>query len=499
MAMTSVLRPLLLLLVVASAALTRVSAEHWAVIVAGSRGYDNYRHQADACHAYHVVRRHGIPEENVILMMYDDVANHKDNPFPGQLFNKPANSSDATPVDVYRGCNVEYRGDDVTPEMFVNVLLGNAHATGGKRVLESTASDRVFVNFVDHGARGLVVFPHGEELSSKTLNRALKQMFAAKRYKELVFYMEACESGSMFSNRFLSKINAFATTAANGLESSWGTYCPPLDFVNGKELGTCLGDLYSVNWMEDSDLTDLADESVNEQFQRVKRATNRSHVHAFGSKTIPREIVGNFQSNYDKGDASHEDDSNSEPHNRDAAAAQKASSAVNAHDVDLVLAFYRYLRASPGRDRSQLADAFIARVQAREQDDALFAHIRELYAAKMNGPLMQQSEPQNDECREQAFKSFEMQCSGVGGRHTGDADIGRGFTSYSLQYAGVLSDLCESPLTANQIDALLREACSSTAIKSSRHATRMESSASSEGRKDSNNAVFDPELSLWQH
>ena len=27
----------------------------WAVLVAGSRGWDNYRHQADVCHAYQVI------------------------------------------------------------------------------------------------------------------------------------------------------------------------------------------------------------------------------------------------------------------------------------------------------------------------------------------------------------------------------------------------------------------------------------------------------------
>ena len=27
-------------------------SDHWAVIVAGSSGYSNYRHQADTCHAY---------------------------------------------------------------------------------------------------------------------------------------------------------------------------------------------------------------------------------------------------------------------------------------------------------------------------------------------------------------------------------------------------------------------------------------------------------------
>lgn len=29
---------------------------HWAVLVAGSKGYFNYRHHADVCHAYHLLR-----------------------------------------------------------------------------------------------------------------------------------------------------------------------------------------------------------------------------------------------------------------------------------------------------------------------------------------------------------------------------------------------------------------------------------------------------------
>lgn len=32
--------------------------------------------QADICHAYHVVHNHGIPDERIIVMMYDDIANN---------------------------------------------------------------------------------------------------------------------------------------------------------------------------------------------------------------------------------------------------------------------------------------------------------------------------------------------------------------------------------------------------------------------------------------
>ena len=46
------------------------AGKNWAVLIAGSRGWSNYRHQSDVCHAYQIVTKLGkIPPENVILMM----------------------------------------------------------------------------------------------------------------------------------------------------------------------------------------------------------------------------------------------------------------------------------------------------------------------------------------------------------------------------------------------------------------------------------------------
>ena len=75
-------------------------------------------------------------------------------------------------------------------------------------------------------------------------------MHTKSMYKELVFYLEACESGSMFKN-LPDDMGIFATTAANATQSSWGTYCPGFggaataDVVDGVELKTCLGDLFA--------------------------------------------------------------------------------------------------------------------------------------------------------------------------------------------------------------------------------------------------------------
>ncbi|UIZ28216.1 hypothetical protein KXD40_004493 [Peronospora effusa] len=430
-----------------------VHAEHWAVIVAGSSGYSNYRHQSDACHAYHVVRRHGIPAENVVLMMFDDVAWHERNPFPGQLFNRPTikNASDAMrqPVDVYKGCNIDFRGVEVTPETFVNVLSGNSSGAFNKKVLNSTADDRVFVNFIDHGSRGNVYFPHMKPLSASRLKQTMQRMYDRKMYKELVLYMEACESGSMFSDSFLKTINAFVTTAANGFESSWATYCPPMDEVNGERINSCLGDLYSVNWMEDSDLTDLSDESLKMQFHRVKNATPKSHVKAFGSSKLRNEIVGNYLSTYDKdsNDESYSDDTDTLSTSGTNAAA--FDSAVDARDVDLVVKFYRYLRASPGQDRRKFGNNVIAAIQTREAVDEVFETIHALYEQQDGVPLLRVTESKNSECYEDITRSFTTFCSFTGG-----------INSYSLKYAGTLMDLCESKLTQSAAVSMVRDACS---------------------------------------
>merc|ERR1712232_1236171 len=114
---------------------------------AGSRTYRNYRHQADACHAYQVAKRNGIPESQIILLAYDDIANNKENPFKGQMFNKP--TPKGTPgVDVYDGCKISYSGSQVTAENFLKVLSGDSSASGS--VLKSTSSDHVFVYYTDH-------------------------------------------------------------------------------------------------------------------------------------------------------------------------------------------------------------------------------------------------------------------------------------------------------------------------------------------------------------
>jgi len=273
--------------------LISAQAAHYAVLVAGSNFFYNYRHQSDVYHAYKLLTNYGVEADNIITFAYDDIANDPDNPFPGQVFNKP---STGPGEDVYKGVVIDYSGEDVTPENFLAVLKGNSSAVGGKKVLNSTSKDNVFIYFADHGATGLIAFPN-EYLYADDFIAALNYMNTSSTYKEMVIYIEACESGSMFENLLPNNISIYSTTAANSDESSYATYCPPDDVINGTEINSCLGDLYSVNFLENLESANPRIETLLKQYNVVLQETNASHVQQFGDLSIDKERIGNFEGN----------------------------------------------------------------------------------------------------------------------------------------------------------------------------------------------------------
>jgi legumain len=264
-----------------------------AVLIAGSNGWGNYRHQADVAHAYHVLRDHGVPEENIVTLVYDDIANNTWNPHPGTIINHPHGK------DLYAGLRKDYTHEEVNTSNFLAVLLGdesavskNEHASG--RVLRATRHDRVFVYYSDHGAPGLLGMPSGDYLYADQLMSAIRTRFENDGFKEMVVFVEACESGSMFDGLLSHDdlMDVWVTTASNPRESSYGVYCPGMVPAPPKEFTTCLGDLYSVAWMEDvQSQRDLSNESLHTLFARVKRRTNLSHVMDYGEREIEFEPV----------------------------------------------------------------------------------------------------------------------------------------------------------------------------------------------------------------
>ncbi|XP_074291747.1 vacuolar-processing enzyme delta-isozyme-like [Silene latifolia] len=111
-------------------------------------------------------------------------------------------------------------------------------------------------------------------------------------FNQMLVYIEACHSGSMID--FLDNTwRIYATAAANSKENSYAVYCL-LEVYH-----TCLGDGYSVAWMEDSDVDDVTLETIGTQFDRVKARVltqkTISHVVEYGLMDIKGSMLSVFQ------------------------------------------------------------------------------------------------------------------------------------------------------------------------------------------------------------
>jgi legumain len=384
-------------------------SDHWAILVAGSKGFYNYRHQADICHAYHIMLNNGIPADQIIVMSYDDVATSSSNPYPGQLFNKPDGE------DVRAGCVIDYDGADVTPENFLKILRNED--MGGKKTFKTNKNSKIFINYSDHGAKGLIAFPT-KSLYAKDMMEAFTFMHENGLYDEMVVYIEACHSGSMFDGLLGDDMNIYATTAAHGGESSWAYYCSPNDVVGGKRIGTCLGDEYSITWMEDTESHDTCAESLEEQFNTVLTNVKKSHVQEYGDLTMKSEAIGNFEGVCDAAKKDNIVDFLLRKITRKPFKKQEGNP-VDSRDVKMHYLYHKYLKSGDREDAMHLQ----AEITERHAVEARFEKLTQ--DARI--PFASNPEIMNHDCYKATVESYVASC---------------GYNEYDLKYYGHFVNLC---------------------------------------------------------
>ena len=197
-----------------------------AILVAGSRGWDNYRHQADILAYYQLLKKNNFTDDDIILILADDLASNSMNPYPGQIIR-----DEKSLEDLYIDVQVDYRLDQITPYDLKNILLGKK-SEKLPVVLNSEDHDNVLFVWSGHGSPGVLHWDENRQsVNGKFLSDLFNEMHSNGRYRKLFGVIEACYGGGVASVcegtpklLLMTAANDKETSKAERYSSLWGTY-----------------------------------------------------------------------------------------------------------------------------------------------------------------------------------------------------------------------------------------------------------------------------------
>ena len=191
---------------------------NYAVIVAASTGWHNYRHQADALNMYQMLKQHGYDDDHILLIWEGDIVDDEHNLHPGEVRVKPDGDN------LYHDVKVDYHTSALKPDDLSNILTGNV-TERTPVVLQSSSKDNVLFFWSGHGNEG-VFYLDRYNCMNRQMQATLNSMYEERKYRKMFFVVEACYSGSV-AEYCKGVPGVLMLTAANGSETSLADVLDP--------------------------------------------------------------------------------------------------------------------------------------------------------------------------------------------------------------------------------------------------------------------------------
>ncbi len=162
--------------------------DRYAVVMATSTGWDNYRHQADALDIYRMLKKAGYPDDHIVLITEDDIADNAENPHPGVVHVTPDGEN------LYQGVVNDYKISQLTPADLGNILSGTV-TERTPEVVHGSKNTNVLFFWSGHGLDDNLMAWADDSVTSGQIRSMLEG--AQENFRKLLFVMEACYSGSV--------------------------------------------------------------------------------------------------------------------------------------------------------------------------------------------------------------------------------------------------------------------------------------------------------------
>ena len=124
--------------------------DRYAVLVQGSTGYINYRHQADVLSMYQLLRKGGFDDDHIILVLDKSLANDPKNREPGIVRSRMGGKDLLGGTDGLPQALVDYDSATLSVSDIADILLGNG-SDRHPAVLPRDKGQNVFFYWSGHG------------------------------------------------------------------------------------------------------------------------------------------------------------------------------------------------------------------------------------------------------------------------------------------------------------------------------------------------------------
>ncbi len=245
----------------------------YALLVQGSSGWTNYRHQADVLNVYQMLRSKGWDDDHIILILSDEIAYNDQNIFKGKV------SSSTYGQNLYQDAVIDYSTDSLSVSDISDIMLGRS-SSHLPTVLNTSDRTNVLVFWSGHGclakhkkSNGFVWRDDGDILSDADFRSILEQMCSEQRYRKMLLLLEPCFSRNMaLQTKDIPGILGIASAGA--AESSFADF-------HSAELHIWMSDRFSNNLV--NTLSEKPDQTYKELYEYLYTHTLGSHVYVENS------------------------------------------------------------------------------------------------------------------------------------------------------------------------------------------------------------------------
>ena len=199
----------------------------YAVLVQGSDGYINYRHQADVLNIYQALRRGGYPDDHIILILDKSIASHRANPEPGVIRTAPDGPDLLGGTDQLPKAVVDYDSGDLSARDIADILMGRASARL-PIVLPQGEGHNVLFFWSGHGRSqsqgGADEFVWRDDYAGQGFTASmLRETAEQMQFRKLLIAAEPCY-GERVIRAVEGLTGVLAMSGASAAEQSWADH-----------------------------------------------------------------------------------------------------------------------------------------------------------------------------------------------------------------------------------------------------------------------------------